>query len=110
LKDPYFYHIDTCLAILAPDAAIYYPGAFDDDGVAVIKKFFPRLVEATEDDARNRLACNCFSPDGENVVLHAGSRETNKRLRAAGFTPVEVDVSEFLKGGGSVCCMKMFTW
>ncbi len=29
LIDPRFYHLDTCFCPLAPDLALYYPGAFD---------------------------------------------------------------------------------
>ena len=38
------------------------------------------------------------------------NRNAEKRLRAAGFEPVEMDTSEFLKSGGSVFCMKLMFW
>jgi N-dimethylarginine dimethylaminohydrolase len=31
-------------------------------------------------------------------------------LREAGFTPLELDTSEFIKAGGSVFCMKLMFW
>ena len=37
LVDPRFYHLDTCFCPLAEDAAIYYPGAFDDYGRSVLR-------------------------------------------------------------------------
>ena len=36
LVDPRFYHLDTCFCPLAAGEAIYYPGAFDDYGRAVL--------------------------------------------------------------------------
>ena len=38
LVDPYYYHLDTCFCPLAPGVAIYFPGAFDDYGRAVLKR------------------------------------------------------------------------
>ena len=32
LVDPCFYHLDTALCVLGPDAAMYYPAAFDEAG------------------------------------------------------------------------------
>ncbi|CAG0917490.1 unnamed protein product [Notodromas monacha] len=110
LHDPFFYHIDTALAILDNDTAVVYPKAFTDEGLSMIRTLIPRLIEVPESDAKGRLACNCFCPDGENVLIQAGSKETNRKLKEAGYNVIEVDVSEFLKGGGSICCMKMFSW
>jgi len=38
------------------------------------------------------------------VVLPAGATGFATQLRAAGFEPIGVDLSELLKGGGSVKC------
>jgi N-dimethylarginine dimethylaminohydrolase len=110
LSDPDFYHLDTCLSVLDEHTALIYPGAFDEDGIALLKHFFKRLIEAPEDEARTLFACNAHSPDRKHVIIQRGCTETNRRLAAAGFKPVEVDTSEFLKSGGSVFCMKQMFW
>ena len=110
LHDPDFYHLDTCLSMLDETSALYYPGAFDEEGLALIRHFFPTLVEAPEDEARNLFACNAHCPDGQHVLLQKGCTETNRRLREAGFESVEIETSEFLKAGGSVFCMKQMFW
>ncbi len=110
LTDPDFYHLDTCLCPLDEHTALIYPGAFDDDGLGLIHHYFSRVLEAPEDEARNLFACNAHSPDGEHVIIQRGCDETNKQLREAGYTPVEVDTDEFLKSGGSVFCMKLMYW
>ncbi len=110
LTDPDFYHLDTCLCPLDEQTALLYPGAFDDDGLALIRAFFPRVLEAPEDEARTLFACNAHSPDGEHVLIQRGCTETVAQLREAGFTPVEVETGEFLKSGGSVFCMKLMYW
>ena len=110
LTDPDFYHLDTCFCPLDEETVLIYPGAFDEAGIDAIKAHFPRILEAPEDEARSLFACNAHSPDGEHVLIQAGATRTNDLLRAAGYTVVELDTSEFLKSGGSVFCMKLMFW
>lgn len=110
LDDPAFYHLDTCLCLLDEETALYYPGAFDDAGRALIEQTIPRLIEAPEDEARNLFACNAHTPDGKHVLIQQGCDVTNARLADAGFSVIELDTSEFLKSGGSVFCMKLMFW
>jgi len=110
LTDPDFYHLDTCLCPLDEATALIYPGAFDEDGLALIRHYFERVIEAPEDEARGLFACNAHTPDGKHVIIQRGCTETVAKLREAGYEPVEVDTDEFLKSGGSVFCMKMMFW
>ncbi len=110
LGDPDFYHLDTCFSALSPEAVLIYPGAFTAEGLALIRRLFPVVVEAPEDEARRLFACNAHCPDERHVLIQAGCAETCARLRAAGFMPQELQTSEFLKSGGSVFCMKLMFW
>ncbi|HVS17983.1 MAG TPA: amidinotransferase [Planctomycetota bacterium] len=110
LADPDFYHLDTCLALLAEDVCLWYPPAFTRAGQKLIAALFARRVEADEREARELFACNAWCPDGERVVLQRGAEKTRKRLASAGFTPLEVETGEFLKAGGSAYCMKLALW
>ena len=110
LDDPDFYHLDTCLCILNEESALIYPGAFQPEGLELIRHFFPTVIEAPEREARELFACNAHSPDGTHVVIQRGCTETNAALRHLGFTVIEVDTDEYLKSGGSVFCMKLMTW
>ena len=49
------------------------------------------------------LGLNAVS-DGLNVVLPAAATGFADQLREAGFVPIGVDLSELLKGGGSIKC------
>jgi len=103
LVDPRFYHLDTALAVLADDAAAYYPAAFDDASRAALSGYFSELIEAKDEDA-DVLGLNAVS-DGRNVVLPAQATSLAAQLADAGFTPIGVDLSELLKaGGGPKCC------
>ena len=110
LDDPDFYHLDTCFSVLDERSVLIYPGVFDASGRALIDHFFDTVIEAPEDEARELFACNAHCPDGEHVLIQEGCTTTNARLRDAGFTPIELDTSEFLKSGGSVFCMKLMIW
>jgi N-dimethylarginine dimethylaminohydrolase len=103
LVDPRFYHLDTALCVLDADTAMYYPAAFDDAGRAAIAARFAELIEAKDEDAEV-LGLNAVS-DGRHVVLPVQAAGLAGQLRARGFEPVGVDVSELLKaGGGPKCC------
>jgi len=102
LVDPRFYHLDTALCVLDADTAMYYPAAFDDAGRAVIEGHFTELIEAKDEDAEV-LGLNAVS-DGLNVVLPSQARGLIAQLRTHGFSPVGIDMSELLKGGGGPKC------
>lgn len=110
LEDPDFYHLDTCFAVLAEDACLWFPAALTREGQKLVAALFPRRVEADEREARELLACNAWCPDGERVLLQRGAARTRRRLESAGFTTLEVETGEFLKAGGSVFCMKLALW
>jgi N-dimethylarginine dimethylaminohydrolase len=102
LVDPRFYHLDTALCVLDGDTAMYYPAAFDDAGRAAIVEQFTELIEAKDEDAEV-LGLNAVS-DGRHVVLPVQARGLAAQLSERGFTPVGVEASELLKGGGGPKC------
>ena len=102
LVDPRFYHLDTALCVLDADTAMYYPAAFDDDARAAIAGQFAELIEAKDEDAEV-LGLNAVS-DGLHVVLPVQARKLAAQLRERGFSPIGVDLSELLKGGGGPKC------
>ncbi|GAA2999497.1 amidinotransferase [Kitasatospora albolonga] len=103
LVDPRFYHLDTALAVLTDDQAMYYPAAFDRPSRAALHALFPDAIEADRADAE-ALGVNAVC-DGHHVVLPDTAEHLAAALAANGFEPVGVDVSEFRKaGGGAKCC------
>ncbi len=106
LRDPRFYHLDTCLAILNSHCAAYVPAAFTPEGVRALQDGFPDLIPIEEEEAAMGFAANCHSPDGRAVILPMGGDCTKQELERRGFRVIEVDTSEFIKAGGSVFCLK----
>lgn len=110
LLHPAFYHLDTCFCMLNEDTALIYPGAFTDEGLALIRALIPNIIEANQHEAEVLFACNATCADGKNVVIQYGCLDVNAKLEAAGFTVHEVSTDEYRKSGGSVFCMKMLVF
>lgn len=102
LVDPRFYHLDTALAVLDDTTIAYYPPAFSDESRARLLELFPDAIEVATADAYV-LGLNAVS-DGRNVVHPAAATGFAEQLSDAGFVPIGVDLSELLKGGGSIKC------
>lgn len=107
LVDARFYHLDTCLQLIDDQTALFVPCAFDEVGIALLERAFPRLIEIPEEEAAKQLACNGHCPDGKHFIVQRGTSRTLKAVKALGLTPIEVETSEFIKSGGSVFCMKL---
>ena len=102
LVDPRFYHLDTALAVLDDTTIAFYSPAFSDVSRATLLELFPDAIEVASADAFV-LGLNAVS-DGRNVVLPAPATGFAAQLSDAGFRPIGIDLSELLKGGGSVKC------
>ncbi|WP_374209125.1 dimethylargininase [Kitasatospora sp. A2-31] len=102
LVDPRFYHLDTALSVLDGEEIMYYPGAFSAGSRQVLQQLFPDAVLVDEADAE-AFGLNVVS-DGLHVVHPEPATGVAARLRERGFRPIAMDLSELLKGGGSVKC------
>ncbi|WP_432108735.1 dimethylargininase [Streptomyces sp. AA1529] len=105
LVDPRYYHLDTALCVLDPEAedVMYHPAAFSPGSRAVLARLFPDALLAEEPDAL-ALGLNAVS-DGRHVFLPEAATGLFAPLRDRGYEPVPVDLTELLKGGGSVKCV-----
>jgi N-dimethylarginine dimethylaminohydrolase len=104
LVDPRYYHLDVALTVLDDrrDHIAYYPGAFSAASRRRLARLFPDAVIATEQDAY-AFGLNGVS-DGLQVFMPTGATALTRVLFEAGYQPVPVDLSELIKGGGSVKC------
>ena len=103
LVDPRYYHLDTALCVLGDDEIAYFPGAFSLRSQETLKALYPDAIIATAADAAV-LGLNAVS-DGMHVVLPIEAVALAATLRARGYQPVPVHLSELRKaGGGPKCC------
>lgn len=107
LTDERFYHIDTCMCPLTDGYLMYHPPAFDYESRIAIESRVPshrRIVVDTAD--AGHFACNAVNI-GDRVFVNSASDPLKARLMRVGFKVVEVDLSEFLKAGGSAKCLTL---
>lgn len=107
LIDPRFYHIDVCICPLSGGYFIYYPDAFDEYGKTVIEANVPseKRIAVTAEEAA-QFACNAVNV-GDTVIFNQGSHRLADELKQRGFRVIQVDLSEFLKSGGSSKCLTL---
>lgn len=101
LKDPRFYHLDTCFAPLAGGYLLYFRDAFDASSLARIEAAYApeKRIAVTEAEA-TQFACNVIS-QGRHLIMGTVKGSLPERLGALGFQVEQVELSEFLRGGGS---------
>lgn len=102
LVDPAYYHLDTALAALDDRHITYYPAAFSPASQRILRQLFPDAVLADRNDAE-AFGLNLVS-DGRHVILNTEATAMAGKVRAAGYHPVPVELSELKRGGGSVKC------
>lgn len=111
LTDPRFYHLDTAIAVLdpveGPDGVekaniAYLPNAFDERSQAILRERYPDAIRVSDADGAV-FGLNSAS-DGKNVIISPRAKGFEAQLRERGYTPVLVDLSELLLGGGGIKC------
>lgn len=106
LIDPRWYHLDTAFCPLSNGYVIAYRKAFSNDSANEIQsKLGDKVIWVSDEDASN-FACNAICLDHEIILYHA-SGELKAILKRYNFNVIEIDVSEFMKSGGSCKCMTL---
>lgn len=106
LVDPRWYHLDTAFCPLADGYALAYKKAFSAASATILQhKLGDKVIWVSDEDALN-FACNAICLDHQ-VILYRASSELKAVLKRYNFTVVEIDVSEFMKSGGSCKCMTL---
>ena len=104
LADKRFYHLDTCFLPLDDKSCLYYPGAFDPYARRLISSFVPDPVPVPLADAK-RLICNGIVVGRRLIVQKGVSAQVKQALKKRKVRLIELDLSEFLKAGGSAKCL-----
>jgi N-dimethylarginine dimethylaminohydrolase len=102
LVNPSYYHLDTALAVLAPDQIAYHPPAFSDRSLEILRTRYPDAILVGDEDA-SALGLNAVS-DGEHVIVAPAATRLADQLRERGYEPIPVSTTELLKGGGGAKC------
>ena len=107
LKDPRYYHLDTCLCPLESGHVLYVPEAFSAEA---LRELFSRIPEHMRIRVPRRdaeqLAANAVAFDRHVILSHCGPR-LREALESTGHTVHEVRIPEFAMSGGSACCLTL---
>ncbi|HEU0187515.1 MAG TPA: arginine deiminase-related protein, partial [Gallionellaceae bacterium] len=106
LVDPRWYHLDTAFCPLSNGEALAYRKAFSADSIRKIEHAFGEAVLWVSDDDATDFACNAINI-GRDIILYRASPALKATLAARGYNVIEVDVSEFMKSGGSCKCLTL---
>ena len=103
LSNPRFYHLDTCFCVISKNRAIYFPEAFKQGEIKKLSGIID-LTPISSEDAR-LFMCNSMLV-GDTLLIPEGNTEIGKKIRNnMGIKTCIVNVSEFLKSGGSIQCL-----
>jgi ornithine--oxo-acid transaminase len=101
LVDPRFYHLDTCFAPLSGGHVLYFPEAFDKPSQARIEAAYaPEMRIAVTEAEATRFACSVINV-GKEIIMGLSGTDLADRLSAKGYHVSELNLSEFIRGGGS---------
>lgn len=105
IVDPYFYHLDTSVAVLSDDTVAFYPSALDEASQERLRAAVPNVIEATLEEAQG-FGLNAVS-DGHTIITSDESPSLLKKYEDAGFAVIGTPILEFRKSGGGVKCMTL---
>lgn len=104
LTDERLYHLDTTFCPLEDGSALIYRKGVTEGSLKELEEKL-ELVDVPEEEALN-FACNAVVLK-KNIIIPKGAPKTCQKLRARGFTVHEVEMTEFIKGGGACKCLSM---
>ncbi len=105
LVDPRLYHLDVALTVLDDerDHLAYYPDAFSQREPPAAGRVLPGCDHRHRADAY-AFGLNCVSDGLQRLHPRRCARSCAPQIAAAGYRPISIDLSELIKGGGSVKC------
>lgn len=106
LVDDYFYHIDTCFALLPNGDLMYVHDAFSPESIALIEKMVSseHRIPITREEGVH-FTCNLVPADAHTVCCNKASQRIKDILHIRGITIVETPLTEFMKSGGGAKCL-----
>ncbi|WP_340119929.1 arginine deiminase family protein [Pelagibius sp. 7325] len=102
--DQFYVHIDLMVCMLNERCAAVCLETTEDDIVDWLKARQIEIIPASFKETM-ALGCNVVALGNDRVLSTAGAKDLNTKLRAAGFTVYDPDMTMFTWAGGGVHCM-----
>lgn len=106
LKDPRFYHLDTCFCPLQDGDYLYFKGAFSLQDLDKFRSLTGKNGLGVPEEEATKFACNAVCID-RKVILPEGCPQTENMLKEAGYEPHPVAMTEYIKSGGACKCLTL---
>lgn len=101
-----FFHLDMTFGMAADKIAVLYPGGVGYDTIEWLRAKEIDIIEITEEEL-HVCAPNLLPLAPGKVMVPAHGLNMSKQLRDRDLTVVEVDLTEFAKGGGGPTCLTL---
>jgi N-dimethylarginine dimethylaminohydrolase len=102
--DQFYVHIDLMVCMLNERCAAVCLETTEDGIVDWLKARQIEIIPASFKETM-ALGCNVVALGNDRVLSTAGAKDLNTKLRAAGFTVYDPDMTMFTWAGGGVHCM-----
>ncbi len=106
--NPYFYHFDTCFALLGNGRVIVNPDSFAKKDLQRMQEQFKKIIKV---DGKKKeeafLACNIVAYKNHLIMGKGAGYNIKKEIEGEGFEIIETPMHEYLKSGGSVKCVTL---
>jgi N-dimethylarginine dimethylaminohydrolase len=103
-------HFDGMMAFLKRDLAIVYSTQLPYPAVEAMRRHGIHVLEVTSEyEVRHGMSLNFVALEPGRIIIPKGNNPTTlKMMHDAGVETIEIDLSELMKGAGSVHCMTAF--
>lgn len=102
--DQFYVHIDLMVCMLNERCAAVCLDTTEQDVIDWIKAKGIEIIPATFKETM-ALGCNVVALGGDRILSTQGATDLNAKMRAAGFTVYDPDMTMFTWAGGGVHCM-----
>jgi N-dimethylarginine dimethylaminohydrolase len=107
LATPRFYHLDTCFCPLSGGEVLYYPPAFTEASLSLIReRVAPVALIAADTDGADGFCVNAVNI-GRTIVMAKAPASLRAELTGCGYRVAEVDLSPFILSGGAAFCLTL---
>jgi N-dimethylarginine dimethylaminohydrolase len=101
-----FFHLDMTFGMAADKIAVLYPGGVGYDTIDWLESKGIDIIEINEEEL-HWCAPNLLPLSPGKVMVPAQGLNMSEQLRKRGVSVVEVDLTEFAKGGGGPTCLTL---
>jgi len=102
--DSFYVHIDLMVCMLSEQCAAVCLETTEDDIVDWLKSKQIEIIPATFEETM-ALGCNVVALGNDKVLSTLHAKDLNAKMRAAGFTVYDPDMTQYTRAGGGVHCM-----